>query len=208
MEGGVAVREFGAECRADLVQHLVSPPNSHGKLGGKSSGLFLASHIVRRSDEYADALSQVKVPKTWYITSDGLMDFVEYNHLEDVYNRKYLEVDQIRREYPHIVQVFKNSTFPPEMVKGLSAILDSQGLHEFIFQPFIPEHIDPVVHNRGSSVSVADLGDLPRQLRSLLRPRPQEPRLCRGAVPPRPQVSRPVRGVGSRDRERDEPSHP
>jgi hypothetical protein len=108
----------------ELVHHLVSPPNSHGKLGGKSSGLFLAAHIVKKSAEYADALTSVKVPKTWYITSDGLMDFVEYNHLEDVYNRKYLEVDQIRREYPHIVQVFKNSHFPPEVMKGLSLALD------------------------------------------------------------------------------------
>ena len=39
------------------------------------------------------------------------MSFVEYNQLEDVYNRKYLEIEQIRREYPHIVQVFKNSRF-------------------------------------------------------------------------------------------------
>ncbi len=115
----IEIRDF-----YDLAQRLVAPPNSHGKLGGKSSGLFLASHIVQRSTEYADALSQVKVPKTWYITSDGLMDFVEYNHLEDVYNRKYLEVDQIRREYPHIVHVFKNSHFSPEVMKGLSLALD------------------------------------------------------------------------------------
>jgi pyruvate, water dikinase len=108
----------------ELAHRLVSPPNSHGKLGGKSSGLFLASHIVKRSDEYADALSPVKVPRTWYLTSDGLMDFVEYNQLEDVYNRKYLEVDEIRREYPHIVHVFKNSHFSPEVMKGLSLALD------------------------------------------------------------------------------------
>ena len=52
------------------------------------------------------------------------MSFVEYNQLEDVYNRKYLEIEQIRREYPHIVQVFKNSRFAPEIVKGLSLALD------------------------------------------------------------------------------------
>jgi hypothetical protein len=107
-----------------LAHRVVSPPTSHGTLGGKSSGLFLSAHIVKRSKEYAAALSGIKVPRTWYVTSDGLMDFVEYNHLEDVYNRKYLEVDQIRREYPHIVQVFKNSHFSPDIVKGLSLALD------------------------------------------------------------------------------------
>ena len=95
-------------------------PRATGKLGGKSAGLLLARHILRRSPEHRDAAGGVKVPKTWYITSDGLLDFLAYNHLEDVYNRKYHELDQIRQEYPHIVQVFKNSRFPPEIVQGLS----------------------------------------------------------------------------------------
>jgi pyruvate, water dikinase len=108
----------------DLAQRIICPPNGHGKLGGKSSGLFLASKIVQNATEYADLLSDIKVPRTWYITSDGLLNFIQYNHLEDVYNRKYLELDQTRREYPHIVQVFKNSHFSPEIVKGLSMALD------------------------------------------------------------------------------------
>jgi pyruvate,water dikinase len=108
----------------DLAQRIICPPNGHGKLGGKSSGLFLASQILRKSTEYADLLADIKVPKTWYVTSDGLLNFIRYNHLEDVYNRKYLELDQVRREYPHIVQVFKNSHFSPEVVKGLSMALD------------------------------------------------------------------------------------
>ncbi len=108
----------------DLVNHIISPPASHGKLGGKSAGMLLASQIIRKCGEYSDLLSGIRVPKTWYIASDGLMSFVEYNQMEDVYNRKYLEIDQIRREYPHIVQVFKNSRFPTEILKGLSLALD------------------------------------------------------------------------------------
>jgi pyruvate, water dikinase len=108
----------------ELVNHIISPPASHGKLGGKSAGMLLASQIISKCGEYSDLLSGIKVPKTWYIASDGLMSFVEYNQLEDVYNRKYLEIEQIRREYPHIVQVFKNSRFAPEIMKGLSLALD------------------------------------------------------------------------------------
>src|ERR1019366_7193299 len=108
----------------ELSRHIICPPRSHGKLGGKSSGLFLAAQIVRKSPEYADALGPIKIPRTWYVTSDGVLNFIEFNHLEDLYNRKYLEIEQVRREYPHIVQVFKNSHFPPEIVKGLSLALD------------------------------------------------------------------------------------
>ena len=115
----VEVRDFH-----EVTQHVVSPVRSYGQLGGKSSGLFLASRIVAKSKEYSDTLSGVKVPKTWYVTSDGLLDFIHYNHLDDVYNRKYLDIDQVRREYPNIVQVFKNSHFSPDVLKGLSLALD------------------------------------------------------------------------------------
>jgi hypothetical protein len=111
----------------DIVQHVVSPAGSRGKLGGKSSGLLLAAHIVRRSDEYADAIGGFKMPKTWYITSDGLLAFLDHNHLQDIHNRKYLEVEQVRKEYPHIVQAFKNSELPKEVLKGLAVALDDIG---------------------------------------------------------------------------------
>ena len=110
-----------------IVQHVVSPAGSRGKLGGKSSGLLLAYHIVRRSDEYADAIGGFKMPKTWYITSDGLLAFLDRNHLQDIHNRKYLEVEQVRKEYPHIVQAFKNSELPKEVLKGLAVALDDIG---------------------------------------------------------------------------------
>ncbi len=115
----VAVGDF-----YDLTQRIICPASGHGKLGGKGAGLILAAKIVQRSPDYADVLADVRVPRTWYITSDGVLDFIQYNHLEDVYDRKYLELDQIRREYPHIVQVFKNSHFSPEILKGLGQVLD------------------------------------------------------------------------------------
>jgi pyruvate,water dikinase len=106
------------------LHRVVAPTGSHGKLGGKSAGLLLAAGILRHSTEYADLLADVRVPRTSYVASDALLNFVQYNHLEDVYNRKYLEIDQIRRDYPHIVQGFKHSHFSPEIVQGLAAALD------------------------------------------------------------------------------------
>ncbi len=154
----------------DLVHRQVSPPNSHGKLGGKSSGLFLASHIVKGSSEYADALSVVKVPKTWYITSDGLMDFVEYNHLEDVYNRKYLEVDQIRREYPHIVHVFKNSRFSPEVMKGLSLALDDFDSRPLIVRSssLLEDRMGAAFSGKYKSLFLANCGTKTERLNALM----------------------------------------
>ena len=111
----------------DLLQHTIAPTSSHGKLGGKSAGLILAAAIVKRSTEYGEVLSGIKVPKTWYMTSDSILTFIEHNELDDVHNHKYLELEQIRREYPHLVQVFKHSHFPTELAQGLNLALDDFG---------------------------------------------------------------------------------
>jgi pyruvate,water dikinase len=108
----------------ELLQNVIFTPESHGKLGGKSAGLNLAAQIIRKSSRHSDAFGSVKIPKTWYITSDGLLSFMYYNNLEESVEQKYKEIDQIRLEYPHVVQTFKNAHFPPEIVKGLSMALD------------------------------------------------------------------------------------
>jgi len=131
-----------------LVQHIISLPGSHGKLGGKSSGLFLAAQILRKTPEYAHLVGDVRVPRTWYLTSDVLLNFIEFNQLDDIYDRKYLELDQIRREYPHIVQVFKNSTFSPEIVRGLSIALD-----DFDDRPLIVRSSSLLEDRMGSAFS-------------------------------------------------------
>ena len=120
----VARTHLGVADYTELLHRVIAPIDSHGKLGGKSAGLLLAAGILKDAGEYADLLDSVRIPRTAYVASDALLNFVEYNHLEDVHNRKYLEIDQIRRDYPHIVQVFKHSHFPPEIVQGLSVALD------------------------------------------------------------------------------------
>jgi len=107
----------------ELVGRVILPAHCYGKLGGKSAGLFLARKIAEKAPD-AGAARAIKVPRTWYIPSDGILEFIHYNNLEDVLSRKYLEIDQIRQDYPHLVQLFKSSSFPPAMTKGLSIALD------------------------------------------------------------------------------------
>ena len=154
----------------ELVQRLISPAASRGKLGGKSSGLILATHIVRKSREYADALADIKVPRTWYITSDGLLNFIEHNDLEDVYARKYLEIDQIRREYPHIVQAFKHSEFSPEIVKGLSLALDDLGERPLIVRSssLLEDRVGSAFSGKYKSLFLANRGPKRERLSALM----------------------------------------
>jgi predicted nucleotidyltransferase len=154
----------------DLLSHTIIPPDSRGKLGGKTAGLTLAARIVEKSPEYAAALSGVKVPKTWYLPSDALLYFIHHNNLEDVYNWKYLDTAQIRQEYAHIVQVFKNSSFPSEIVQGLALALD-----DFADRPLIVRSSSLLEDRPGSAFSgkykslfLANRGGKPERLAALM----------------------------------------
>ncbi|MEN6386385.1 MAG: PEP/pyruvate-binding domain-containing protein, partial [Phycisphaerales bacterium] len=111
----------------DLASHIIYPSASNGRLGGKSTGLFLARHILLRAADKEKLFADIKMPKTWYMTADCMMDFLRYNDLEDVKQQKYKDIEQVRIEYPNIIQLFKHANFPDDISRGLSLALDDIG---------------------------------------------------------------------------------
>ena len=111
----------------DLIHRIIYTPNSHGHIGGKSSGLFLANSILEKAASESGIPNKIKIPKTWYLTSDGLLNFMGYNNLQEIIEQKYKEIGRVRQEYPYVVQIFKNSAFSPEISKGLLIALEDLG---------------------------------------------------------------------------------
>ncbi len=112
----------------EMIDRITMPEGCHGKLGGKASGLALAEWILAQPEVAEKGFStDVRTPRTWYIISDAVMDFVKLNQLDDVMGQKFKEITQVRREYPNMIQLFKNSSFPPEVITGLSRALDYFG---------------------------------------------------------------------------------
>ncbi|MBD3168790.1 MAG: pyruvate, phosphate dikinase [candidate division Zixibacteria bacterium] len=161
----IEIRDF-----QEILDKLIYPPDSHGRLGGKAAGLFLAKQVIKRGDDSFPELQDIKVPKTWYIASDGLLDFLQYNNLSEVVEQKYKDINQVRVEYPHIVQMFKNCRFPPEIVQGLSVALD-----DFKDQPLIVRSSSLLEDRAGSAFSgkykslfIANRGTKQERLETLL----------------------------------------
>lgn len=111
----------------DLLHHFIFPSGSFGKLGGKGSGLFLASQVLKNCSSDNELLHQIRIPKAWYLTSDGISNFIAHNDLEELVEQKYEDIGKVRQEYPYVVHIFKNSRLPSEIVNGLSAALDDFG---------------------------------------------------------------------------------
>jgi hypothetical protein len=110
-----------------LIDKIIYPSHGHGRLGGKSAGLFLAAQLLRTDSEEFELLNEIKTPKTWYVSSNSLIEFLVYNNLRELYFRKYMSIETVRQEYPHIVHLLKNSHFPPEISRGLALALEDFG---------------------------------------------------------------------------------
>ncbi|MEJ2597437.1 MAG: PEP/pyruvate-binding domain-containing protein [Anaerolineales bacterium] len=154
----------------DFMHHVIFPQGSHGKLGGKSSGLFLADQIIKKSPQNAALFRNVKTPKTWYLTSDTLFYFMGYNNLEDIIEQKYKEISQVRREYPFIISVFKNSRLPPEIVKSLSLALDDFGDVPLIVRSssLLEDKTGAAFAGKYASLFIANQGSKEAQLAALI----------------------------------------
>ncbi len=106
-----------------LSGSMVFPAESHGGLGGRGAGLFLAEKLL----EGQPGGSRISIPETVYVASDGILDFIHLNRLEEFLQNRYRHTDELRLEYPGLVQLFTSCEFSTEMSQGLSMALDQLG---------------------------------------------------------------------------------
>ena len=116
------ITDFG-----QVLAHVVGPAQGYGKLGGKAAGLILAKRILRRNGKGNPLIDSIRTPKTWYISSDGIWNFLRHNSLEDLWSLKFSPIEEIRQTFPYLEQVFKNSFFSHEMYQQIQFALDDLG---------------------------------------------------------------------------------
>lgn len=153
-----------------FIHSIIFPVQSQGKLGGKSSGLFLASRILHSESQNIPFLGSVKTPKTWYITADAFTEFLQYNNLEELNEQKYKELQEIRIDYPNIIQLMKNSKLPPDIVKSLSVTLDDFGDVPLIVRSssLLEDQIGSAFSGKYKSLFLANQGSKQERLNALI----------------------------------------
>jgi len=111
----------------EVMNHTIGPFNGNGKVGGKAAGLFRARKILSTHQHAHSVLRNLKVPMSWYIASDAVLEFIRHNALEEMMAIKYAHPDEIRQEYQLLEQVFKHSVMPFSVMTGLEQALDNFG---------------------------------------------------------------------------------
>ncbi len=97
-----------------------------GKIGGKAAGMYLAWRILQTVD---DMFGQgvIHIPDSYFIGTDVFYEFFLMNKLEHYMNQKYRPVQEIRSEYPRIVQAFLASELPDYLVIQVREVIQSLG---------------------------------------------------------------------------------
>ena len=161
----IGIRDF-----YHLLQNVIFSSESHGKLGGKSAGMYLAAQILKKRSRENSLLRDVKTPKTWFISSDVLLHFMTYNDFEEVVEQKYKEINQVRLEYPHVVQTFKRARFPSDIIQGLSVALDDFGERPLIVRSssLLEDRMGAAFSGKYKSLFLANQGSKKQRLEALL----------------------------------------
>lgn len=108
----------------ELLDSFICSPRSIGKIGGKGTGFFISNQIIKSYIEQNPEFENIRIPKTWYISSDELSYLIEDNKLDELNEHKYRDIIDTRTGYPRIIQMMKNAKLSPYILNELSRIID------------------------------------------------------------------------------------
>ncbi|MGE5375200.1 MAG: PEP/pyruvate-binding domain-containing protein, partial [Bacteroidota bacterium] len=95
-----------------------------GKIGGKSAGMLLAYKILQNNAP--EIFEQIHLPRSYFIGADVFYDFMAANQVEFL-NQKYKTAEQIRDDYPRILEQYSQGRFPEDIGEQLREILREMG---------------------------------------------------------------------------------
>lgn len=107
-----------------LLARNIGSSKTSGGIGGKGAGLFIAEQILKRAAIDDPLLADIKTPRTWYLATDQLDEFLKYNNMEELNMYKYHSISYIRMTYDDIVSKIKNLRLSPHIMQTLTILLD------------------------------------------------------------------------------------
>jgi hypothetical protein len=114
----IRVLDFG-----EVLDHILPTDSRYGRLGGKAAGLILAHSILQEAKREGRLEADHTIPNSYFLPSNGILEFIEHNGLEELINVKYKTSKEVREEYPLIERLFKSGEFSPTVHKGLEEML-------------------------------------------------------------------------------------
>ena len=108
------------------LEHFRKRKIGPGKIGGKSAGMLLAYRILQEvGDE--EIRSCVKIPESYFTGADLMYTFMALNGLMHWSDQKYKLENQIRADFPNLLNEFLAGEFPPDILDRFKDLLERVG---------------------------------------------------------------------------------
>ena len=113
---GVAKHHMTVRGIYDLMPQVIGPDDGGGRIGGKAAGMMLAMSILDPVLEEPDPeiANVVRAPKSYFIRSDTMDVFKEYNpeFLDTLVHHKYKDIEEIDQEFEQVRQATMAAEYP------------------------------------------------------------------------------------------------
>ncbi|MBD3871911.1 MAG: pyruvate, phosphate dikinase [Acidobacteria bacterium] len=154
---------------AEVLDHILPTDGRSGRLGGKSAGLILANSILQEAGREGRFEGEYRVPTSYFLPANGILEFIGHNGLEELINVKYKTSEEVRQEYPLVERLFKSGTFPETIEKGLSELLYQIGEVPLVVRSssLLEDRIGHAFSGKYKSLFIPNRGTLEQRLASL-----------------------------------------
>ncbi len=169
---GVAKHYFRIRDFDDLVDRIIGSEEGIGLIGGKAGGMLLGAKILAHAGEEDPAAPTMSVhtPESFFLRSDVIEDFIQYNGLQHLQDQKYKTSEEITNEFPMILELLKNTDFPPPIAQKIRLLLAKVGSHPLIVRSssLLEDRFGTAFAGKYRSVFISNQGTEQERLNELL----------------------------------------
>jgi hypothetical protein len=156
----------------ELLDHAYWDRRFPGKIGGKAAGMVIAHKVLlpRLLERDPELEKYVRIPESYYFNSGVFMDFIDYNGLHQFHSQKYKTREEIEEDYKHLSKLFRESSFPPDVIKDFRGFLSKIGEHPLILRSssLLEDNYGHAFSGKYDSVFLANQGDLETRLKEFI----------------------------------------
>ncbi len=169
---GVAKKYLSIRDFEYIVDRMIGDASGMGQIGGKAAGMFLAYRILEKAREEDPSAPNIPIllPDSYFLRSDVVNAFLEKNALMDLQSHKYRSMEEIRNDYPMILEMFKNAEFPRGIAAQLKELLKKIGKVPLIVRSssLLEDRFGTAFAGKYRSVFLPNQGSLKHRLNELL----------------------------------------
>jgi hypothetical protein len=149
---------------AEVRRHKIG----HGRIGGKAAGMLLAYRILQESPN-DDVRRNLRTPESYYMGSDLLYTYISVNNLHHWNDQKYKPEEEMRADYPKIVEDFVAGEFPPSIVQRLETLQTSVGKQPLIVRSssLLEDNFGTAFAGKYESIFLPNQGDIEENMQAL-----------------------------------------